>query len=354
MGKKLLITADIHLSPRPDHEYRWKVMESLGNRAEQDDDVAAIVIAGDLVDAKDHHSAVFVNRVVDSVATMAAAGKRIFIMKGNHDYVDADCPFFRFLEEIAEVVYISHPINFPVVGQEVLLIPHVKSWNPRAGWRVSYPLDDGYNVIICHQTFGGAEASNGHSLPGVPLATVSAKRTGGTRVLAGDIHVPQTIGNVTYVGSPHPVAFGDTFRPGIVEWDLDEQKLKRIKRTTIRRLVLEYDLQGSCLERRDSDYVPAPREGDHVKMRCHGTRAEAAHWSEIRRAYLREADQFGYTVFSTEFVVTDTARPKRWPRRESFNEEYDRKSVTDNEEFEAYCEESAVPKEYLETGRSMI
>jgi len=353
MGKKLLITADIHLSPRPDHEYRWKVMESLGNWVEQDDDVAAIVIAGDLVDAKDHHSAVFVNRVVDSIATMAAAGKRIFIMKGNHDYVDADCPFFRFLEEIAEVVYISHPINFPVDGQEVLLIPHVKSWNPRAGWRVAYPLDDGYNVIICHQTFGGAEASNGHTLPGVPLATVSAKRTGGTRVIAGDIHVPQTIGNVTYVGSPHPVAFGDTFEPGIVEWDLDEQKLTRIKRTTIRRLVMNYKWDDHMsMVPIDDTFIP--REGDHVKFRYHGERSEHADWSEIRSRYLKEAERVGFTVFSTEFVVTDTARPKRWPRRETFNEEYDRKSVTDNEEFESYCEESAVPKEYLETGRSMI
>ena len=67
---KLLITADIHLDHRPEHEYRWQAMDQLARHAQRED-IVAVVIAGDLVDAKDRHPAAFVNRVVDAVGSVA-------------------------------------------------------------------------------------------------------------------------------------------------------------------------------------------------------------------------------------------------------------------------------------------
>lgn len=347
---KILLSADIHLSRRPDHAYRWQAMKQLAKHAARDD-VAAVVIAGDLVDVKDRHPASFVQQVVASVKEIAAVGKRVFIMKGNHDYIESTCPFFEFLQEIENVVYVTEPGAYWIDAESVLLIPHVKSWSSGSDWRRKFKLVANWNVIICHQTFGGAKASNGFQLDGVPLATVSKKNTGGVRVLAGDIHVPQKIGNVTYIGSPHPVNFGDTFEPGFVLWDLEKEKVTRIKRTTIRRLVLDYEWdEHMSMIPRDLDLIP--REGDHVKFRYHGPREDAADWPELRRRYLQEAEKIGFRVFSSEFIVT---REKKMPTssREVFDDDVETPE-SDDEEFELFCRESKVPTAYLDTGRELL
>ncbi len=349
MGK-ILTSADIHLSPKPDHEYRWQAMGQLAKHAARFD-VVATVIAGDLTDAKDRHPASFVNRVVDGVGSVAAVGKPVFVMKGNHDYVDESCPFFQFLREIENVVYVMEPGEYWIDGESVLLIPHVKSWNPRSDWRRKFLLNGDWNVIICHQTFGGAKASNGFELDGVPLAAVSKENTGGTRVLAGDIHVPQKIGNVTYIGSPHPVFFGDTFEPGFVFWDLEEEKVSRIKRTTIRRLVMNYHtLPGEEFMTHAESF--SAREGDHVIFRYHGFREEASDWPHIRRRYLEKANNLGFKVFGSEFIVT---REKKMPTscRATFDDNVETPE-SDDEEFELFCRETDVPKEFVKVGRELL
>ena len=292
---RLIITADLHLDHNPDHEYRWKALDMLENHLRRDD-IDAAVIAGDLVDAKDRHPAKFVNRVVDRIASMASESGHVVVMKGNHDYVDPACPFFRMLGHIPHVYFFTKPHYLGVCG--VLYIPHGVSWAPGAGWRSDFPLNEA-SVIFAHETFNGCRASNGSELPGISLATVGRKATGGAPVIAGDIHVPQQIGNVTYVGAPHAVNFGDDYEPRMLIWDSETGKMSEVRNPGIKRMVAEFTL--------DADGVPASEaafgEGDHVKARFLGEQRDLAQWPEIRERIRGAIERRGARSFGEEYLV---------------------------------------------------
>jgi len=58
------------------------------------------------------------------------------------------------------------------------------------------------------------------------------------RVYSGDIHTSQTVGNIFYIGAPHPVAFGDNYPTQMIELT-DDFKLSRvIPLSTIQKLML--------------------------------------------------------------------------------------------------------------------
>ena len=58
-----------------------------------------------------------------------------------------------------------------------------------------------------HQSIKGAIFENNHSLnEGLPVDYFNVPKN---VVFSGHIHVPQEIGNVTYVGAPYPIRFGD-------------------------------------------------------------------------------------------------------------------------------------------------
>jgi UDP-2,3-diacylglucosamine pyrophosphatase LpxH len=166
------------------------------------DDVNGAFILGDLTDAKDRHPATLVDRIVLSFQGLSKHGKSIYILKGNHDYIDPSCPFFRFLSGFDFIEFITNP----KVLNHVLFLPHGLPWLSKPAWKSKFPLDGdeegSWDLICCHETFTGCTASNGQQLDGIPLSQVSSKVTGGTQVISGDIHVPQTIGNVIYTGSP--------------------------------------------------------------------------------------------------------------------------------------------------------
>jgi predicted phosphodiesterase len=302
MGK-LLLTSDLHLDDRTDHEYRWRVFKKLAQRCQRGD-VDAIVIAGDLVDIKDRHPATFVDRLTNTIAELPyKAQTPVHILKGNHDYVEPTCPFFGFLDRLPDVTYYTEPAKLECAGPEAFLIPHT-SWAKQSDWRRRWTLKGSekgpWNVIIAHQTFNGAKASNGFELEGVPLRAVNEAACNGTRVLAGDIHVPQKIGNVTYIGSPHPVAFGDMFEPRFVLWDREERKLKSQRLAGLRRLVLNYRFDGAAMLRKDGIELHA---GDHVKVRVHAHASHVGQWPEQRQLLRTALTRKEVRVFGMEFIA---------------------------------------------------
>ena len=292
----ILITTDLHLDHNPDHDYRWKALDVVGRHLDSSDiDVA--VIAGDLVDAKDRHPAKFVNRVVDRIAQLADT-KQVILLKGNHDYIDPRGPFFKILGKLRNVLFISDPIRLPFGQSQVLFVPHGVSWHIGADWRKSFTFSEN-DLIIAHETFNGSIASNGTKLPGVPLATVSRKVTRGAPVISGDIHVPQQIGNVTYVGAPHAVRFGDNYAPRMLVWDTETRKVREIANPGIRRLVVDYriDGDGNLLESQKID------EGDHVKARFIGKQSDLREWPDIRERIRHFIERSGARSFGEEYLV---------------------------------------------------
>lgn len=201
-----LVTADLHFSDNPRDAYRFHFLEEELPRLVAEHSVQQLLILGDITESKDGHKASLVNRMVDGIAALAQ-NVDVYILKGNHDYTAQDVPFYRFLDHIPRVRWINEPevIRLEGLGR-CLFLPHTNDYGDWVDWLMT-PNGD-YDWYFCHQTFGGADLGHGHLVNGGqdPRATFGHN----AHVISGDVHVPQKIGPVTYVGSPYAVDFGDT------------------------------------------------------------------------------------------------------------------------------------------------
>jgi hypothetical protein len=262
-----VISSDWHLTANPRDEYRWGLIDWLIS-IQPKWEAETLCILGDLTDAKDHHGADLVNRIVTSIYRLLAVYKRVIILMGNHDYQKEGHAFFGFLSMIPGVTFVTRPLDTSAEGSSCLFLPHTKTpaadW---AGWDFSH-----FETVFMHQTFKGAKASNGQEMDGEPMPDLTAAG----RVLSGDIHVPQKIGPLEYVGSPYHVHFGDRFKPRCLVLGFGgRDKVDEIKYSTISRITLEVDsLEGLQRQRLHS--------GDQVKVRFKLSAADLFAWRAIR------------------------------------------------------------------------
>lgn len=317
---KALITGDIHVDHNPEHEYRWGFFKTMKRHLDRDD-VDALIIAGDTTDRKDRHPAAFVDRLVrefETLAEVTPARKRrkpVIVLKGNHDYIDPDCPFFGFLRHIPNVEYFTHPGvlelgDDPRKTQQILILPEGSGWTAGESnndWRRKYPIGGiagrRWDLIVTHETFDGAMASTSFELKGISRHSSSKETTNGCPIVSGDIHVPQQIGNVLYAGSPHHVRFGDTYEPRMLLWDFKKDKAATIPLGGLRRITANYsfDPDGKTIIT-DAKI----REGDHVKVRFHGGHKAQTHWPEIAVDIRDILKRLGAVFFAEEFLLIET------------------------------------------------
>jgi UDP-2,3-diacylglucosamine pyrophosphatase LpxH len=121
---KFLFTADLHLTHRAADAYRWEVFPWLRKQLEVTR-ASTLFILGDLTDLKDNHPASLVNRMVEELEK-TAANTEVIILSGNHDYTDRDNPFFRFLGQIPNVLFVHRPGIHRMHGKSILMLPHTK------------------------------------------------------------------------------------------------------------------------------------------------------------------------------------------------------------------------------------
>ena len=293
--KPIIYTADLHLDDNPVNEYRWSIFSMLSQHADHVD-AAAIVIAGDLTHAKDNHSARLVSRIVASIVSLTSPTTRVYILKGNHDYVDPTTPFFGFLDKLPRVRFISDPETRRIGGRDVLFLPHTKTWH--TDW-ASLALDA--DTTVLHQPLLGSIAQNGTSVQGVPPSLFDEFKS--RLILAGDIHDPQVVGRVEYIGAPHPIAFGDDYKTRIL---IDDGKLREVKHTTIKKKVIVLPDGGDLEEALNKADVSA---GDHVKVLVSLKRRDYGRWSEIRAEVARVCDDEALIVYGIEIRPVSLHKP---------------------------------------------
>lgn len=209
----MLIVTDLHCTDRERDEYRWELFPWLAAQAEETES-EEILVLGDLTDSKDGHSAALVNRIIENLLSLPA---KVYVLKGNHDYIDEGKPFFNFMN-FHNLRFISEPTILELEVGDVLMLPHTRAPSEEWAELELLTIDPQYSLICCHQTFDGADAGGGFRLQGGISSNFFSKTLEiDTPVIAGDIHVPQTIGDVTYVGTPYPVNFGDSHEPRALE-----------------------------------------------------------------------------------------------------------------------------------------
>lgn len=265
-----ILTSDLHLDAHSSAEYRWGIFPWL-NEQVREERAKTLLILGDLTDKKDNHGAEFVNRVVRAVQSLRC--ESVKILAGNHDWLREGHAFFSFLSLVPGVEFITEVReDQDVRGQPTLYLPYTRS--PARDWAA---LDlSHYRHVFMHQTAPGSVASNGQRMDGDALPDLSAAG----KVYSGDIHVPQVVGRIEYVGSPYHVHFGDDFRPRCVLLERGG-KATDLHFPAPRRLAMRASSIDDLVSK-----AAAARAGDHVKLTMELSEADSHDWLRIRREAL--------------------------------------------------------------------
>lgn len=328
-----LATADIHASANPRDAYRWVFLEQTLPAMIAEHAVERVLVLGDLTEQKSGHSPELVNRLVDAFVAIAERAQ-VYILKGNHDYVAEDVPFFRYMRHLPRVRWINEPTRLRLRGLgDCLFLPHTSrideltSTIHEADW------------YFCHQTFAGADLG-GRKADGASAPFPSSRG----RAVSGDVHVPQKLGRVTYVGSPYAVDFGDD-----AEWRvllLGDNKVRSVPvpgpQKRLVSIVGEFNERDLRVHQKIFRVV---RPGDVVKVRVELSAATKASRADVRARVREWAVSEGIQLYATEIIA-----PKALPERAA----HDRHRATDEELVRAYAKKMGQGKVTVAAGLKIV
>lgn len=219
---------------------------------------------------------------------------RIEILLGNHDYLREGHAYFEFLNHVPGVHFITEKYEDGDQGGPLaLFLPHTK--NPTCDW-AGMDLSH-FSYVFMHQTAPGSVASNGQKMDGEALPSLK-----GPKVYSGDIHVPQVLGEIEYIGSPYHVHFGDRFKPRAVLLD-SRGRPHDLHFPTINRFTLSVSSIAE-LKREAADL----KQGDQVKLRIRLEEADKHSWLTMRREAVSVLKDRGAEVCDVELILARSQR----------------------------------------------
>lgn len=334
---RILIASDLHLDDNPKHEYRWEFMRILREMT-VDQKIDAVMILGDLTDKKDRHRSQLVNRVADEIFSLRSlAGDCVIILKGNHDYIDEDNPFFGFFRNVDGVHYVSDSVlgrEFGPQYSDMGFIGHTRE--PSQFFSIVQDMKKDVptlDQLFVHQTFKGSKVTGNFELDGLD-PEFRMYGMGDVKVISGDIHIPQIVGQVEYVGAPYPVHYGDS-------WDYRMLKIVDGERSDVR---LSWPAMASITCEADSFNIDVVcrkhnlKDGDSVKLTIIGSPMMLQNWWTVRETIMElfksknievhairlqgqpvervvEMEQKEYERLSPEQVISDFCKEKNYDER---------------------------------------
>ena len=322
----VLLTADLHLTDNPRDAYRWQVFAEL-HTAIAKTKATHLVIAGDLTHHKDNHSNALINRLVDELYSLSLSAK-VIVLVGNHDFTDPANPLLRMTRFVEGITFVHVPLAMGIDRKRWLFLPY--SQDPATDWAILATAD----VVCFHQPVEGAVAGGGHTIAGVPASVFDV--FGAELVIGGDVHKPQTINGVTYIGSPHPVSAGEDHAPRFVlvkGTKPIDVPLKTIKRATVKmRRVKSLSEYGFA-------------SGDQVRVRVELPAARQDKWAEYRDKIRADADRLGITLLGLDMVPLDGALAL--PDQHA-------KAATPLDVFKQFVQQQNVPGDLVVVGQDIL
>jgi Calcineurin-like phosphoesterase len=319
----LLITSDTHFSDNPRDEFRFALFAWLAKHQELYK-VDGTLILGDLCQEKDRHSSLLVNKIVKGLELLKPP---IYILTGNHDGINLENPFFKFVNAIPGIKFFTEPTLLE--NLKIVMIPYQTS--QAAFTAACRMIPQGWGVCI-HNTITGAIAETGSPMTGFSASLIAQKAAW---CLAGDVHKPQSVGPVTYVGSPYAIRFGDVFTPRVLL--LDSGKETNLYFPAPKKLSLNI---------RDVSEIPKLTKGDQVKVTLELTRSEAVEWSNHKKAIIDHCKHHNIEIFGMECKIAEGVKNKR--------EAADVSSKSNLEYFEAFCRAEKVPTQIKDSGIKLL
>ena len=330
-----LLTTDLHLSEKAEDQYRFDLFPWIVDN--YGDQLKTIFITGDLTDRKNYHADWFVNKVVESIRLLAEK-YHVFILKGNHDYdVDPTQPFFGFLGNYKRITYVEKPMVYLGFVDDwkikILFLPHTRV--PGNDWGILSKVKM-IDTIFMHQTFRGSVSESGRVLEGI-----SPKRFQRFEcpIFSGDIHVPQQLGPITYVGCPYHIHYGDKFQPRLLLLDR-RFKTQDVHFPAPRKLMLDLN-HGDDLNKMRRKL----HKGDRAKVRIHLPRSEFGRWPKHRDRVRRTAKRIGLKLHSVVLKEVRNTNKKVNKRIKNAT-----KIRTHTETFNAFCSKYDIKGDITQVG----
>jgi hypothetical protein len=191
-------------------------------------------------------------------------------------------------------------------------------------------------IIFMHQTFRGSVSESGRVLEGI-----SSRRFQrfGCPIFSGDIHVPQQLGPITYIGCPYHIHYGDQFEPRVL---LLNRKFKTqdVQFSAPRKLMLDLS-HGKDLNKMRRKL----QSGDRAKVRIHLPRSKFGNWPEHRDQVRKTAKKIDLILHSV--ILKEMHDTKRKDDKRIKNES---KIRTHTETFDAFCSRYDIGSDLVQTG----
>lgn len=304
----ILLIGDLHLTDKSRDDYRFEIFDWICKQQERLKPEATF-LAGDLTDAKDRHSATLVNKTVNGLLKLKPP---VYIDRGNHDYRDPVNPFFKFLNHIEGLWFITEP-TLVTHKFQIGVVPHYRE---QAEFDAAVKKVSNPDAFLVHQTFEGAIAETGVTLSGLRASLIESlqPRLG---IWAGDVHKPQRQGLVTYIGCPYHVRFGDGFNPRVIFINAKGKK---------ENLHFDAPYKWSLTVRDANDILNNHdlAEGDQVKLTIELPREEAVEWKRIKAEVLNACKKANVDVYGCELSIkTSTSKQQRLIKTTSKEDVFD-------------------------------
>jgi DNA repair exonuclease SbcCD nuclease subunit len=335
----VLLLSDLHLTENPLDDYRWGIFDWCV-RICKFYRCHYVFILGDLTQEKDYHSSLLVNRIVGQLLDVVRKANlvQMFVLRGNHDGINPKVPYFRFLDFIDRISFVHEPRLVTIDETPFLMLPHSRT--PEKDWPQYLEKLD-YAFLMLHATVHGAVSESGMKLDGV--SSDMFKETG-ARIYSGDIHVPQKIGKVEYVGAPYPIRFGDTFKGrGII---LSDKEARDVHYKTIAKRTIDVDSAGleKMIQAKDVD----PGEpGDQVKFRLQLAQSELSDWPKYRKQITKYCADWNLFLCGAEMKTKSTKPRLKTSAREAV-------SRSSEDILASYCRSQRVPERLIEVGEHLL
>lgn len=328
--RSLLIT-DLHLTEKKEDWYKWEIFEWASSIISKNS-IDELFILGDIFDKKDRHPSELLNKLIKNLGKFQCPIK---ILMGNHDYIKNEHPFLEFLGSLPNIKWIGTPTYLNFGNCKTLWLPHSRT--PELDWEnlVTKSLD----IIFMHQSVIGSVVSNFAEMNhGLNAAYLTAKTD--ALIISGDIHVPQLVNGVYYIGTQYPVSFGDNYKPRAIILN-DKKEITELYLETIKKLVISI---SSDTKELDTFKI---RKNDQVKIIVNLFDSELSDWKKIKDFCIER-------ILEKEAILTDIKIKRIEKNVQSNTKVRLEKLKTDFEIFENFCTTKKLDSFSKEIGLALL
>lgn len=242
MGRRAIVTADVHVEGRADTTSRRPTKNPLTKFSRLFDDIQTlavdnkaedIYILGDLWHEKHGVNVDCLTLIHSKLSQWKKAGLRVTLLRGNHEIEVKSSPHTTLLSLFGDVATVVNRPLVKVVGETTIsLVPWYlhKTYKAAIEKVVKLAKSKGRptNLLMTHIGIdeGVMSSSNYYRVPQkIRLADLHLKFF--DLVMAGDYHLTQQYENFLYLGRPFPGEFGDEPSQGV--WLLDYEGARLVQ-----------------------------------------------------------------------------------------------------------------------------